>query len=131
MRQLKHLWADTRGFIVTSETILLGTVALLGCIVGFSVMRNSIVTEFGDSAAAVNRLNQSAAFTTTGADLTDCDCGYSILTKIVGSWSVQWLVPNLSYVDQTDECETVQAPADDSPSCMDLYLSAIAEGDPP
>ncbi len=131
MRLLNQLWADTRGFIVTSETILLGTVALLGCIVGFSVMRNSIVTEFGDSAAAVNRLNQSAAFSMTGPELTDCNCGYSVLSKIVGSWSVQGLVPNLSYVDQTDDCETDQAAADDSPSCIDLDVSAIEEGETP
>ncbi len=88
-------------------------------------------TRRGDSAAAVNRLNQSAAFTTTGTDLTDCNCGYSVLSKIVGSWSVQGLVPNLSYVDQTDDCETDQAAADDSPSCIDLDVSAIEEGETP
>lgn len=126
MQITRRFWSDTRGFIVSSETILLATVLVLGCVVGLSVLRDKFVTEYGDSAAALNRLNQSSSFTFTGTDVVDC-CGNSVLSRLIGDWSVQAVVTNLAYVDETDFCEEVQAPVGDNPACIELGVAAIEE----
>ncbi|MBI1246468.1 hypothetical protein GC197_01330 [bacterium] len=56
---LKKLWHDEGGFVNSTELIFLTTIAILGLIVGFTAMRDSVVQELGDSAAAVGQFNQS------------------------------------------------------------------------
>ncbi len=125
---LRRFWGDTRGFVVSSETILLATVVILGCIVGLATLRDKFVQEFGDSAAAVNRLNQSSSFTISGTNWIPCPgCGFSNFAVNVGTWSVTAITPNLDYVDNTDFCEVTQAAVDDSASCIDVNAATTEE----
>ncbi len=56
---LKRLWRDQRGFVATTDMILIVTIVVLGTIVGLATLRNSVVQEFGDLATAVGRLDQT------------------------------------------------------------------------
>ena len=62
MNFLKTIWKDERGFIASTDLILIGTVLILGSIVGLATMRDEIVQELGDIATAIGQLNQSYSF---------------------------------------------------------------------
>jgi hypothetical protein len=51
------------GFILSTEAILIGTITVLGLIVGLTEVRNAVVQELGDYSAAVSLLSQDYAFT--------------------------------------------------------------------
>jgi Flp pilus assembly pilin Flp len=52
---LLKFWRDDRGaFLNTAELIFLGTILAIGIIPGATALRDAIVTEFADMAAAVN-----------------------------------------------------------------------------
>ncbi len=72
---LKKLWNDERGFVNSMELILISTLAVLGLIVGLVAMRDAVVQELGDSALAVDELNQSYAIAIRSNDITDPTMG--------------------------------------------------------
>ena len=51
-----------RGFILTTELVLLTSIITVGIIVGLATMRDSVVAELGDVAAAIDGMNSSYAF---------------------------------------------------------------------
>jgi Flp pilus assembly pilin Flp len=52
---IQRFWQDDRGaFLNTAELIFLGTILAIGVIPGVAALRDAIVTEFADMAAAVN-----------------------------------------------------------------------------
>lgn len=53
------LWKDDRGFVVTTELLLIAVVTVIGLVVGLVAIRNAVVQEYGDTAMAVGVLNQS------------------------------------------------------------------------
>ena len=53
MKTLKALWRDECGGLLSAEYVLLGTLLTLGVIVGLSAVRNAIVQELADLAAAI------------------------------------------------------------------------------
>lgn len=59
MRLLRRLWRDDRAEVSSLATILLYTIIGLGVTVGVVELRNQIVKEYGDVAAALEHLNQS------------------------------------------------------------------------
>ena len=61
MRLLQKLWNDERGAVMSIELVLIGSVVLLGLIVGLAAYRDSIVQELGDAGASVGSLDQSYA----------------------------------------------------------------------
>ncbi len=56
---LRRLLYDEAGFIVSSELVLVATVAVVGMIVGMTSIRDHVVQELGDVSAAVSDVNQS------------------------------------------------------------------------
>jgi hypothetical protein len=68
---LKKLWLDEGGALLSVELILLVVITVIGITVGMVVLRDAVVSEFQDLAAAVNSI----------------DCGYA--------WS------GLTYTDNT------------------------------
>jgi len=50
------------GFILSTEAVLIGTIVVLGMIVGLAEVRNAVVQELGDYSAAVSLLSQDYAF---------------------------------------------------------------------
>jgi Flp pilus assembly pilin Flp len=62
MQTLTRLWNDDAGAIVSAELILVATILVLGMIVGLTTLRDQVVQELGDVAAAVASANQSFSF---------------------------------------------------------------------
>ena len=54
---LKKLWLDEGGALLSVELILLIVITVIGISVGMVVLRDAIVTEFQDLAAAINSVD--------------------------------------------------------------------------
>ena len=67
------------GFLLSSEALLIGTIAVLGLLVGLVAVRDAVVNELGDFSQAIGLLNQSYTYsgvsdtnaTTQGGVLAD------------------------------------------------------------
>jgi hypothetical protein len=103
----KRLWSDELGFVVSAELILVATILVLGMIVGLVSLRDQIVQELGDVAAAFSQLNQSYSFSGV--------TGHTASTA--GS----------QFLDQTDFCDATPDAAAAPPVCI-LLIDATAEG---
>ena len=69
-RTMTLLWSDQRGFVCSTEVILLGTILLIGTIVGLVALRNQVVQEFGDVGTALAfREETPAALTPLGVEV--------------------------------------------------------------
>ena len=81
MKILKRLWADEVGAILSAELILMGTLLVIGLIVGLATLRDHVIQEVADIAGAIGDLDQSYSYSTTtghnsimrGADFVDED----------------------------------------------------------
>ncbi len=60
---LKSFVCGEEGFLLSTEGVLVGTISVLGLIVGLVSVRNAIVLELDDFAAAVGALNQTYEYT--------------------------------------------------------------------
>lgn len=59
MKLIARLWNDEAGFVVSTELLLIGTILVLGMIVGLTTLRDAVVQEFGDLAQAIGNISQS------------------------------------------------------------------------
>lgn len=59
---LKKLWQDDAGFVVSSELVLIATILVIGIIAGQTAIRDAVVGELADVAAAIGEVNQSFSF---------------------------------------------------------------------
>ena len=57
------LWQDERGFVQPSQTILMVAILVIGMIAGLTTLRDQLVQEMGDTAVALESLDQSYSFT--------------------------------------------------------------------
>ena len=79
MKMFQQLWNDENGFVVSTELVLIATVLVLGMIVGLTTLRDQVIAELADVAAAMSDTNQSYSFTgitghsssTAGSDFID------------------------------------------------------------
>ena len=89
---MKTLWNDEAGVILSAELVLIGTILVLGMIVGLVELQCAVVAELSDLSSAIGNFSQSyqtAGFSsakpngtfkarTYGASYTDradaCDC---------------------------------------------------------
>ncbi len=58
-----RLWNDEAGFVVSTELILIATVLVIGMLVGLATLRDQVVQELADVAAAISDVDQSYAYT--------------------------------------------------------------------
>lgn len=56
---VRRLWRDEAGFVISAELVLIATILVIGMIVGLSTIRDQVVQELGDVAAAFSNLDQS------------------------------------------------------------------------
>jgi hypothetical protein len=76
---LHKLWNDEIGFIISSELVLVATILVIGMIVGMTTIRDQVVQEMADVAAAFSDLTQSYSYggitghssSTQGSDFND------------------------------------------------------------
>ncbi|MBM4074415.1 MAG: branched-chain amino acid aminotransferase [Planctomycetes bacterium] len=52
------VWNDESGFVVSSELVLVGTIAVLGTVVGLSELSYGINEELEDIGSAIGSMNQ-------------------------------------------------------------------------
>ena len=103
---LKTLWNDEAGVILSAELVLIGTILVLGMIVGLVELQCAVVAELSDLSSAFGNLSQS--YETSGfqslkvgsandvkartygaaysdkADACDCDANFSIVCDDAG-----------------------------------------------
>ncbi|MEI7700021.1 MAG: hypothetical protein WCK86_09505 [Planctomycetia bacterium] len=63
MRLFRCFHGSDAGFVLSTESLLLGTIGVLGLIVGLAEVRNAAVQELGDFSQAVAFLSQDYAYT--------------------------------------------------------------------
>lgn len=119
MNVIKQLWRDEEGFVVSAELVLVASVAVLAMIVGLATYRDAIIDELGDSAHAVNALDQSYAVEIGDSANTDATMGPVIdesggVVTVTREYSfamggtvvdVTATFNNFSYTDAPDFCE--------------------------
>jgi len=88
------LLADESGFIISAELVLVGTLLVIGLVVGMVEIQNSLNAELNDVADAIGSLNQSYTF--SGMSSQKKNGGFK--GKIAGS----------SFNDTRDECDNNQ-----------------------
>ncbi len=59
---MKRIAKDENGFVVSSELVLVLTIAVIGMIVGLDSVQNAVVQELADVAAAFGSLEQSYSY---------------------------------------------------------------------
>ena len=62
MKLFWELWNDESGLVMSAETVTLGTVGVLGSIVGLNAMGSAINGEFKEMASAIRSLDQSYGY---------------------------------------------------------------------
>ena len=62
MNLLTELWNDEAGLVLSAETVTLGTVGVLGSIVGLNAAGGAINGEMKEWASAIRSLDQSYAY---------------------------------------------------------------------
>lgn len=59
---LKRFIGNEDGFLLSSEALLIATIAVLGLLVGLVAVRDAVVNELGDFSQAIGLLNQSYTY---------------------------------------------------------------------
>lgn len=104
----RRLWHEEDGALVVSELILIGTILVIGLVVGLSAIHTAIVTEMGDFAASFGSLNQS--FSVGG-------------TSAIGASTAA-----SGFVDNPDSGDTPITNAQGSSACIQVVDSAPTPG---
>ncbi len=63
MNLWKQLWRDESGAILTAETVMIGSIVVLGSMVGLNAAASAVNDEMVEMASAIRSLDQSYAFT--------------------------------------------------------------------
>ena len=104
MNMLTNFWNDEAGFVVSSELVLIGTILVLGVVVGLATVRDQVVQELGDLALAISNINQSYSFSGV--------TGHTSSTA--GS----------IFDDELDFCDTDADAAATEPACISVRITA-------
>lgn len=65
----KEFFVNEDGFILSSEALLIGSITIVGLLVGFVRLRDSLIYELDDLAATFAFLDQSFEYTGVGHEL--------------------------------------------------------------
>jgi hypothetical protein len=84
MLLINKLWRDEAGIVLSAEAVLIGTVGVLGTVVGLSTVSHAVDAELKEVGMAIRSLDQSYGF-----------CGH----RGCGAWTA-----GSSFVQQDVEC---------------------------
>ncbi|MBS0210496.1 MAG: hypothetical protein JSS27_16250 [Planctomycetes bacterium] len=59
---LRRLWREQFGFLAASELVLAGSMVVVGGVVGWTALRDTVVEEMADISTAIGNLDQSYAY---------------------------------------------------------------------
>lgn len=109
MTLIKNLLNDEAGFVVSSELVLISTIAVIGLIAGLSTLRDGVVQELADVSSAIGNISQSYNYRGV--------IGHSGASN--GS----------ALTDSTDFCElATQSGNGVAPSCLNFTNTAASGG---
>lgn len=83
---------NQKGFVVTAELLFIATILVIGLIIGWVLIRNSVIAEMSDTAASIGALDQSYAF------------GGATIEFPPGSGTTHW-VSGSTFTDALDGCD--------------------------
>ncbi len=106
---MRTLWNDEAGFIVSAELVLIATIMVIGLIVGLATVRDQVIQELADVAAAISNVNQSYSWSAV--------TGHS--SSVAGSL----------FDDTVDFCDQDVDPLNSSPHCISLVNPATVGED--
>ncbi|MEX1039615.1 MAG: hypothetical protein WDZ51_03220 [Pirellulaceae bacterium] len=130
-----QLWHDERGFVQSAELVLIGTLAVIGLIVGLAAFRDGAVQELGDSGVAVGQLDQSYSVAITGGaddldDITVSEMGGVVeIEGDFGAVTSTSTFNNYSYEDLPDQGDNDPQGPGDPPAGIE-YTTGVSEGEP-
>ena len=109
---LRKLWQDESGFVLSTETVLVATILVIGMIVGLATVRDQVVTELADLAAAVSDLDHSYSFS-------------GVTTSVA-------TINGSTFTDLVDFCDTAPSQGADgaSSACVVVCGGLAEEGTP-
>lgn len=58
----RKFWNDEAGFVISVELILVATILVIGLVTGWAMLRDAVLAELADTAAAIGTANQSFAY---------------------------------------------------------------------
>ena len=108
--RINQLWRDESGNVLSIETLVAGTVLLVGLVTALSGTRDAVVSELSDVVGSLQDVNMSYAY--LGSN------GHS--ASVAGS----------SYSDSTDFCDAPEDVAGGSDNCITFDGDAFDEGEP-
>jgi hypothetical protein len=73
MSPLKNFFDEENGFIISTEALMLGTIVVIGLLVGIDRIQDSVVQELADFASAIGILDQSFTYTGVAAGASSTD----------------------------------------------------------
>jgi len=76
---LRQLWKDDGGAILAAELVFIGSILVVGMVVGLTSVQSAVTGELVDLAQAVGALNQS--YQTSGFKTTKLDGSIKATTK--------------------------------------------------
>jgi Flp pilus assembly pilin Flp len=101
MKLVSRFWMDDAGFVISTELVLVAVLLVLGLITGLATLRDQVVQELGDVAAAISEINQSFSFSGVTAHSS----------STAGS----------SFLDLNDFCDPDgQGPPLNEPQCIEI-----------
>lgn len=62
MKTFTQFWADERGFVVSSELVLIATIVVIGLLAGLTTLRDQVALEMGDMANAIGAVRQGYSY---------------------------------------------------------------------
>lgn len=91
MKMMQRLWRDESGVILSAELVLIGTILVIGMIVGLVELQCAVVGELSDLGDAIGNLDQS--YQTSGIRSQKTNGGTKAYTA------------GARYSDTADECD--------------------------
>lgn len=108
-RLAARFWRDQTGFVFSIEMLLLGTVVVIGLIVGHTSVRDALNCELSDIGGALQDLNQSYSYVVENEDGSTIEA---------------------SFVDGLDFCDQPEDPVGVADNCIVFNVEPTDEAEP-
>jgi hypothetical protein len=90
---IKALWNDEAGVILSAEIVLIGTILVIGMVVGLVELQCSVVDELNDLGEAIGSMNQSFMTSSVGS-----------IMRSTGTYKA--ITYGSSFTDRIDSCDS-------------------------
>jgi Flp pilus assembly pilin Flp len=115
---IRKFWNDEAGFVISVELILIATILVIGLVTGWAMLRDAVLAELADTAAAIGTTNQSFAYSGvtygggTGAGAASSAGGN--FTDAADAWDVGAATQGIGLASPTTGLAVIAVTADQS-----------------